>query len=161
MMVKVLRRVKDISHWNTIASYPAFRADTHEVQIKVSESTGFIDDKAASHYRGCGGIPRAPYHFVQPVNLAAQIAHFLRQKNAIGRWERVDMLDCEFKGITGAFIRAIVAEYRRQTNIQQVQVYIGFYDITHACPPSLWWDEDISMQVARYRKIGAPTDRKT
>lgn len=150
--------VRDISHHNTISDYPAFRANASDVQIKITESTTFIDSAGLVHHRGCNGMRRAPYHFARPVSLSEQISHYLKIKRDIGPWERPDMLDCEFSGITGAFIRELVAEYRRQSGIQKVQVYIGLHDIVTTCPPSQWWDDSIYIQVARYRKIGPPLD---
>lgn len=150
--------VRDISHHNTIGNYAAFRANAHSVQIKITESTGFIDNAAAQHKNGCSGMQRAPYHFARPISIPQQISHFLNRKAFLGKWERPDMLDCEFAGITGTFIRALKDEYRRQSGISQVQIYIGLHDILTSCPPSQWWDEDVFIQVARYRKIGAPSN---
>lgn len=150
--------VRDISHHNTIFNYAAFRAASQSVQIKITESTSFVDSAAVTHYRACAGMRRAPYHFARPVGVPSQISHFLSRKAAIGPWERPDMLDCEFSGITGDFIRALKDEYRRQSGIRQVQIYIGLHDIVTTCPPNQWWDEDVFIQVARYRKIGAPTN---
>lgn len=148
--------VRDISHHNTIPNYRALCANTQAVQIKITESTAFKDSAAQQHHDSCQGIERAPYHFAQPVSIPQQIAHFLARKAAIGSWERIDMLDCEFAGITGAFVRALKDEYRRQSGMSPVQIYLGLHDVITTCPPSQWWDEDVSMQVARYRKIGAP-----
>lgn len=148
--------VRDISHHNTIGNYTAFRAFAESVQIKITESTSFNDPMAAVHKDGCLGMQRAPYHFARPVSIPAQVAHFLDRKAYLGKWERPDMLDCEFPGITGAFINALKKEYRNQSGISRVQIYVGLHDIVTSCPPSQWWDEDVYMQVARYRKIGAP-----
>lgn len=153
----MINRVRDISHHNLIKDYAAFRANAGDVQIKVTESTAYIDPAAPTHYHYTNGMRRAPYHFARPVNLPSQISNFLVTKDALGKWERPDMLDCEFPGITGAFIAALVAEYRRQSGIRKVQVYIGLHDILTSCPPSGWWDSDIYIQVSRYRKIGPPT----
>lgn len=155
-MVWRMSKVRDISHHNTIENYPAFRAHAESVQIKITESTGFVDNAAARHKNGCSGMRRAPYHFARPISIPQQIAHFLQRKAALGSWERPDMLDCEFSGITGAFIKALKDEYRRQSGIDLVQIYIGLHDIVTTCPPSQWWDQDVYIQVARYRKIGPP-----
>lgn len=158
----VVAVVRDISHHNAIPDYDRLRAVNDAFQIKITESTTFVDSLAWSgagpgaHYRGCAGKPRAPYHFARPVSIPGQIAHFLKWKARIGRWERPDMLDCEFEGITGAFVRALVAEYRRQSGIRSVQVYLGLHDLLTSCPPATFWDQDIALQAARYRKIGAP-----
>lgn len=150
--------VRDISHHNTIGNYSAFRANASDVQIKITESNSFLDPAAPTHWVNCAGMRRAPYHFARPVGVPSQISWFLARKAAIGPWERPDMLDCEFPGITGAFIRALKDEYRAQSGINQVQIYVGLHDILTTCPPDQWWDEDVFMQVARYRKIGAPID---
>jgi hypothetical protein len=157
--------VRDISHHNKIPDYDAFKANNDAFQIKITESTGFVDEYALKpngapgpHYVGCAGKPRAPYHFARPVSYRDQISHFLSVKARIGSWERPDMLDCEFDGITGKFIRELVAEYRHQSGIRKVQVYLGKSNVTTTCPPDQWWDPDIYMQVARYRKIGPPTN---
>lgn len=161
-MVWSMSTVRDISHHQTGINYAAFRSNTNSVQIKITESTDFVDDAAWSngvpgrHYRGCAGISRAPYHFARPVSVQQQIAHFLNIKRSIGNWERVDMLDCEFAGVTGAFIRALKDEYRRQSGISRVQIYVGLHDLITSCPPNQWWDADVYIQAARYRKIGAP-----
>lgn len=156
--MSVVAVVRDISHHNVVGNYDALRANADAFQIKVTEGTSFEDNLASTHYRGCGGRPRAPYHFSRPVSIPDQIAHFLKRKRSIGTWERIDMLDCEFAGITAAFIRAIVAEYRQQSGVSAVQVYLGFHEITTSCPPSQWWDAGIAMHIARYRKIGEPSD---
>jgi len=108
-----------------------------------------------SHHNTIGDYPEFR-RFARPVSIPQQISHFLDRKTAIGTWERPDMLDCEFVGITGGFIRALKDEYRRQSGISQVQIYIGLHDIITTCPPNQWWDEDVYIQVARYRKIGPP-----
>lgn len=148
--------VRDISHHQGTLNYGEFKRYASDVQIKITESTTFIDNMGATYFNNLVGMRRAPYHFARPVSFSGQIAHFLRRKVQIGQWERPDMLDCEFSGITGEFIRLLVAEYRKQSGIRQVQVYVGLHDILTSCPPSQWWDEDIYMQVARYRKIGGP-----
>lgn len=150
--------LRDVSHYNTISNYGDFRENAESVQIKITEATDFVDSAAQYHHDNCFGMFRAPYHFARPVSLSGQISHFLRTKEQIGTWERLDMLDCEFSGITGAFIFALKEEYRKQSGISQVQIYIGLHDIVTSCPPNQWWDEDVFIQVARYRKIGPPND---
>lgn len=150
--------VRDISHHNTIPNYSAFRTNASDVQIKITESNSFLDPAGPTHWVNCHGMRRAPYHFARPVGVPSQISWFLARKAQIGPWERPDMLDCEFSGITGAFIRALKDEYRAQSGISKVQIYVGLHDILTTCPPGQWWDEDVYMQVARYRKIGAPID---
>lgn len=157
----MITAVRDISHYNIIPNYPAFRAASSAVQIKVTESTNYIDPMFGRHFVGTAGMFQAAYHFARPVSIVDQIAHFLATKAWCGPWDRPDMLDCEFAGITPAFIRALVAEYRRQSGNQKVQVYIGLHDIVTSCPPELWWDPDIYIQVSRYRKIGPPNDPNT
>jgi hypothetical protein len=149
--------VRDISHYNTISNYAALRAANDAFQIKVTEGTSFTDPRAATHYAGCAGKPRAPYHFARPVSIPEQVRHFFSEAGKIGGWERLPMLDCEFAGVTGAFIKALVTEVRRHSGIQRIQVYVGLHDILTTCAPATWWDNDLAMQVARYRKIGAPT----
>lgn len=161
---------RDLSHHNTVGDYDAARGAMNWVQLKITESDNFIDSSAARlsasgttvigpgpHHRGFAGIPRGAYHFAQPGSLVNQIRHFLNVKAAIGPWERVDMLDCEFAGVDGGFIRALKEEYRRQSGQQKLLIYLGLYEVTHACAPDLWWDPDVYMWVARYRKIGAPS----
>lgn len=156
--------VRDISHYNKISNYDALRANADAFQIKLTEGTSFIDDYAVRngapgpHVRGTRGKPRAPYHFARPVSISGQITHFLQQKAIAGPWERPDMLDCEFAGITGAFVRALIAEYRRQSGIQYVQIYLGLHELLTTCPPATFWDTNVAIQAARYRKIGAPTN---
>lgn len=147
---------RDISHHNPITNYAAARASTDWWQIKITESTNFTDDMAATHYRGLAGDPRGAYHFARPVSLPDQIALFLRRKREIGSWERLDMLDCEFPGVNGEFIKRLVAEYRRASGIRRVLVYCGQADLRGACAPSMWWDSDTPIWAARYRKIGPP-----
>lgn len=155
-MAWVVSSGRDISHHNTISNYDQARNGSDWFQIKVTESTKFVDDAADNHYAGLAGKPRGPYHFAQPGNLAAQIKHFLEIKNGIGSWERLDMLDCEFSGVTSSFIKSLVAEYRKQSGIQKVLVYVGYSDLTHACDPAGWYDENTPIWAARYRKIGPP-----
>lgn len=160
---------RDLSHHNPVTNYSAARGAMNWVQLKITESDSFVDDWAANvapngavtgpgrHYRGFAGIPRGAYHFARPGSLTNQIRHFLDVKRAIGSWERVDMLDCEFAGVDGAFIRALKDEYRRQSGQRKLLIYLGLYEVTHACPPNQWWDPDVYMWLARYRKIGAPS----
>lgn len=147
---------RDISHHNTINHYDLARDSADWFQIKVTESTDFVDDAADDHHAGLAGKPRGPYHFARPGSLSGQIRHFLSVKNGIGSWERLDMLDCEFPGVTSKFIRDLVAEYRKQSGIQKVLVYVGYSDLTHACDPAGWYDENTPIWAARYRKIGPP-----
>ena len=148
----MLYTVRDISHYNTIGNYPEFCKHTTRVQIKISEGLSIGDGLAATHHAGTAGLQRAPYHFARPVDYRTQISNFLSRKKNIGEWEGPDMLDCEFEGIYPEFIRTLVAEYRKQSDIKTVQVYIGLSNIKNNCPIDLWWDPDIFIQVARYRK---------
>ena len=147
---------RDLSHHNTISDYDAARAATNWVQIKITESTTYVDPMAAQHYRGFAGVARGAYHFARPGGLPEQIRNFLARKNAIGPWERPDMLDCEFDGVTGTFIRDLVAEYRTQFGQQLVLVYCGVALLKTSCDPALWYDTNTPIWAARYRKIGAP-----
>jgi hypothetical protein len=162
--MSVVAVVRDISHHNKIANYDALRANAGAFQVKITEGTTFTDDYAlrngqpGPHVRGTAGKPRAPYHFARPVSIPDQIAHFLKVKAQCGRWERPDMLDCEFEGITGAFVRALKDEYRRQSGIEYVQIYLGVHELLTTCPPATFWDQNVAIQAARYRKIGAPLD---
>lgn len=148
---------RDISHHNTISNYDAARGGADWWQIKVTESTGFVDPAAKTHYRGLAGDPRGPYHFARPVSIPDQIGLFLAVKKQIGPWERLDMLDCEFAGVNSKFIRDLVAEYRRQSGVRRVLVYVGYSDLREACNPAGWYDEDTPIWAARYRKIGPPS----
>lgn len=152
---------RDISHHNTITNYSEARRTTDWWQIKVSESDNFTDSAAAQHYRGLEGDPRGAYHFARPSDLAKQVGWFLGRKHNIGPWERPDMLDCEFPGVTSAFIKALVAEYRRQSGNYLVLVYVGFSDLRGSCNPSGWYDEGTPIWAARYRKIGPPASPDT
>lgn len=155
-MVWAVSSGRDISHHNTITNYDQARGASDWFQIKVTESTDFVDDKADNHYAGLAGKPRGPYHFARPVSLSAQIKHFLATKNDIGSWERLDMLDCEFPGVNSKFIRDLVAEYRKQSGIQRVLIYVGYSDLKNTCDPAGWYDENTPIWAARYRKIGPP-----
>lgn len=147
---------RDLSHHNPITDYRAARSGTDWVQLKVTEGVDFIDPRAGQHYAGFAGNPRGAYHFARPGSFAVQVAWFLSHKRSVGTWERPDMLDCEFDGVSGLFIRDLVAEYRRQSGIRTVLVYTGLYELTHACAPSLWYDSGTPIWAARYRKIGPP-----
>jgi len=147
---------RDLSHHNPVGNYAAARAGTDWVHLKITESTSFVDPMAVQHHRGFAGIPRGAYHFARPVSIPAQVTHFLARKKAIGPWERFDMLDCEFLGVTARFIRDLVAEYRQQSGNDRVYVYSGVYELNNACRPELWWDPGCLIWAARYRKIGAP-----
>jgi hypothetical protein len=147
---------RDLSHYNTITDYAAARAAVDWVQIKLTEGTDGIDPLAPTHYRGFQGKPRGGYHFCGPGDIPGQVANFLARKARIGPFERLDMLDCEFTGITGAYIAAFVAEYRRQSGTRAVSVYAGLDSLRHACDPALWWDADIRIWASRYRKVGPP-----
>ncbi len=146
---------RDISHYNSL-DYNLARQQNCWWQIKITESNSYIDPKGFGHHAGLQGKLRGAYHFARPVDINSQIAFFLGRKESIGTWERPDMLDCEFAGITGGFIREIVREYRRQSGSKKVMVYIGLHDILTTCKPETWWDPDIYMWVSRYRKIGPP-----
>lgn len=152
---------RDISHHNPIHNYNAARGSTDWWQIKVTESNTFIDSGAVQHYLGLAGDDRGAYHFARPGNFSTQINWFLNRKNFIGRmgngWERPDMLDCEFPGVDASFIKGLVAEYRRQSGIRRVLVYVGYSDLRGACNPSGWYDADTPIWAARYRKLGPPT----
>lgn len=144
----------DVSHWQTIADYARARAAVDWVQIKLTEGTGWLDSAAATHYRGFAGRPRGAYHFARTnVSVRDQVAHFLARRAAIGEWERADMLDFEpIKGdppLTAAFVRDVVAEYRRQSGRQRVLVYTPV-------DPTGWWDPDCTIWRARYRGTGMP-----
>jgi hypothetical protein len=152
---------RDLSHHNSIRDYGAARGDTDWVQLKITEGTDFVDPSAATHYGGFAGRPRGPYHFAQPVDVRAQIAHFLRTKAAFGSWERQDMLDCEFLGVNAGFLRALVAEHQNQSGAERRYVYIGVSDLKGPCDPTLWWTPDVDLWVPRYRKGGRPVNLDT
>jgi len=148
---------RDLSHHNPISDYDAARSAAGWVQLKITESGSYVDPMAAQHYRGFAGIPRGAYHFARPVNNFGQIKHFLHTKQLIGaQWERPDMLDCEFDGVTGTFIKDLVAEYRRQSRISTVLVYTGLANLKGPCHPDLWYDPQTPIWAARYRKKGPP-----
>lgn len=140
----------DISHWQTISDYAKARAAVDWVQIKLTEGDYYVDTAAGSHYRGFAGRPRGGYHFARPnIDIRRQVAHYLARKAEVGLWERPDMLDAEVAGTTGAWIKELIAEYRRQSGQRRVLVY-------SPVDPAGWWDQDVVIWRARYRKIGAP-----
>lgn len=140
----------DVSHWQTIADYERAKRAIDWVQIKLTEGTVFTDPGAATHHRGFDGIPRGAYHFARPsISTRDQVAYFLARKAEIGAWERPDMLDAETAGTTAGFVKALIAEYRRQSGRHLVLVY-------SPVDPAGWWDEGCVIWRARYRRIGAP-----
>lgn len=148
---------RDLSHWNKVSDYGAARNAVDWAHIKVSESADFVDSEAAKHFAGFRGKPRGPYHFLTATGLAAQIDHFLTCRNKIATtWERMDMLDCEYDGIAGARIKAAIAEWRKQTGKRRLYVYVGYADLIGDCKPETWWDSDVVIWAARYRKQGPP-----
>lgn len=152
---------RDLSHHNVIDNYEAASGDTDWTQIKVTESTQFIDPLAALHYHGFGTKPRGSYHFAQLVDVRAQIAHFLATKATIGQWERNDMLDCEFLGVNASFLRDLVAEHQRVSGAARRYVYVGLSDLRGSCDPDLWITPDVDLWVPRYRKTGRPVNPAT
>lgn len=149
--------IVDLSDHNTpVASYPALRDRCDGFYIKTTESDYFTASSWPTHYNGLAGKPRAPYHFMgQRGNWASQVAKFVTQMNK-ARWDWGPVLDVEFNSQvqagspTSADIRAWVAEFRRQTGLRFLYVYVGKSDLVGGCKPQDWIDGDMRIIAARY-----------
>lgn len=148
--------VVDLSHHNTVSNYTALRDRCDGFYIKASESTYNVDNMWRRHYDGLLGKPRAPYHFMgQRGNFPAQVAAFIAQYSK-ARWDWGPVLDVEFNANvqagspTSADIRAWVAEWRRQSGLRFLYVYVGRADLLGGCKPQDWIDGDMRIIAARY-----------
>lgn len=81
MAVPIVRKVIDISHWNTVTSFPAIK-DAGIIGIigKATEGTTYVDP---TYHANCAhalasGLLWGAYHFAQGHNVEAQAEHFLK-----------------------------------------------------------------------------------
>jgi GH25 family lysozyme M1 (1,4-beta-N-acetylmuramidase) len=138
----------DISHYNTCTNYSAAKAAVDWVYIKVTEGSSIVDPAIATHYNGFAGKPRGAYHFMHG-STSAEVAEFVSQVKARS-WELPPMLDAEYSGVTGAAIRAFLAEYQRQTGEELTVVYSSKALLSGACAPSTFASPRTIIWAARY-----------
>jgi GH25 family lysozyme M1 (1,4-beta-N-acetylmuramidase) len=149
----------DLSHHNSVDDWAAVRGnDITFVSVKLTESTGFVDQGAAGHVDGARGaaIRAGGYHFARSTSVAAQVAHFADRIRALGLdapdavAPMLDMEADELRGTANAFIPAFIAGLRAQTAARRVFVYANLDWFRHVLRPEEWLDDDVLLWIARY-----------
>jgi len=99
-------RVIDLSHHNTVPSslQPAKDAGVWGIIHKLTEGTGFTDDKVQARYflAGQAGMLWGVYHFIRPGKIEQQAEYFVSQANAleVADDDTLYVLDYEDTGVS-------------------------------------------------------------
>lgn len=96
--------VVDLSHHNTVPESlkPAKAAGVLGVIHKLTEGTGYVDDKVAARYHLAldADLLWGVYHFIRPGKIAEQARHFLAQAKGVANPETIFVLDYEDAGVS-------------------------------------------------------------
>jgi len=94
----------DLSHWQTIPQslVPAREAGILGVIHKMTEGSGYVDDKADNRYYLAqeAGLLWGLYHFVQPGDMAQQVDHFLHSAAPYSDENTLFVLDWEVSSVS-------------------------------------------------------------
>lgn len=149
----------DVSHHNRVDNWKAVRGNNITYAcIKLTESTGFVDDAAAGHAKGAraAGIHVGGYHFAKLGDIAGQVRHFaahLKARGMIGPGAMAPMLDMEAKELiptANTFIADFIRRLRAATGQRKVLVYANLDWYQNHLRPNEWADNDVRLWVARF-----------
>ena len=149
----------DVSHHNRVDDWRAVRGNNITfVSIKLTESTGFIDNAAAGHADGAraAGIRAGGYHFARNTDVAAQVRHFASQLRARGLTAAdslapmLDMEADELRGRANPFVAEFIARLRGETGVRKVLVYANLDWLRNVLRPDEWADADVRLWIARF-----------
>ncbi len=119
--------VVDLSHWNTVKSFPQMKAGGIVGVIhKVTEGTGFLDKTYAKRELDAraAGLGWAAYHFLKPGNIEAQMRWFIQNVSPVPAGMQL-VIDYEDPKCTLDELRAAVKSIRAQVKNAQVVIYGG------------------------------------
>jgi GH25 family lysozyme M1 (1,4-beta-N-acetylmuramidase) len=149
----------DVSHFNHVDDWHAVRGNNITFTgIKVTESTGFTDQKAAGHVKGARaeGIHVGGYHLARNTDIAHQVTHFaaeLKAHNLLTHDSLAPMLDMEvdeLRAHANTFVPDFVRRLRKATGVRRVLVYANLDWWRHVLTPADWIDNDIALWIAHY-----------
>lgn len=149
----------DVSHHNRVDDWAAVRGNNITyVSIKLTESTGFVDNAAAGHADRArrAGIRVGGYHFARNGDIGAQVRHFgnrLRAVGMIGHDSMAPMLDMEAQELRASanpFVAGFIRRLRGETGIRRVLVYANLDWWNNVLRPAEWADDDVRLWVARF-----------
>lgn len=149
----------DVSHHNQVDDWQAVRGNNITyASIKLTESTGFIDNRADSHAdrARAAGIRVGGYHFARNTDVGAQVRHFgaqLRARRMIGADSLAPMLDMEVRELrvnANAFVADFIPRLRAETGVQRVLVYANLDWWRNVLRPAEWADADVLLWIARF-----------
>ena len=149
----------DVSHHNRVDDWHAVRGNNITFAwIKLTESTGFIDNAAGGHADRArdAGIHVGGYHFARDTDVATQVRHFSTQLQARGLTSAdslapmLDMEVPELRSQANEFVSDFVTRLRAETGLHKILVYANLDWWRNVLRPDEWNDANIRLWIARF-----------
>ena len=149
----------DVSHHNRVDDWHAVRGNNITfASIKLTESTGFVDNAAAGHAdrARAAGIQVGGYHFARNTDVGAQVRHFadrLRALDLLREGSMAPMLDMEadeLRASATTFVSDFVRRLRDETGVRRVLVYASLDWWRNVLRPDEWADANLMFWIARF-----------